>query len=70
MTFVLKEIELPLIPIIEKMEKEGIFIDVLMLEESRKLYTSKLIDIEKYIFKLAGVEFNINSPKQVGEIFI
>ncbi len=61
-------IEKPLIPIIEKMEKVGVKIDKKELEILSKTYHEKLSILEKKIWDLAGGEFNINSPKQLGEI--
>ena len=61
-------IERPLIPIIEKMEKVGVKIDKKELEKLSKIYHEKLSTLEKKIWELAGGEFNINSPKQLGEI--
>jgi DNA polymerase-1 len=61
-------IELPLIPIIHGMEKRGIKIDKQMLADLSKKYSAILADLEKKIWELAGVEFNIASPKQLGEI--
>ena len=65
---VYEDIELPLIPIIVKMEKRGIKIDKKMLADLSKKYSAVLADLEKKIWKEAGVEFNISSPKQLGEI--
>ena len=65
---VYEDIELPLIPIIQKMEKRGIKIDKKMLADLSKKYSAVLADLEKKIWKEAGVEFNIASPKQLGEI--
>ena len=61
-------IEKPLIPIIEKMEKIGVKIDKKELGVLSKTYHTKLSLLEKKIWELAGGEFNINSPKQLGEI--
>lgn len=66
--YVYKEIELPLIPIINEMEKTGIRVDVEYLKKLSKEYHADLSKIEKAIWKHAGREFNINSPKQLGEI--
>jgi len=65
---VYEEIELPLIPVIQKMEKRGIKIDKDLLGELGRTYHIELEKLEKRIHELAGVEFNINSPKQLGEI--
>ncbi len=65
---VYEKIEFPLIPIIEKMEKRGVKIDTEYLKKLSLDYTKKLKEIEKEIWKLAGEEFNVASPKQLGAI--
>ncbi len=66
--YVYKNIEIPLIPIVSKMEKFGIKIDTDYLKELSDLYHKELGEIEKEIWNYAGREFNINSPKQLGEV--
>lgn len=62
------EIEKPLIAVIAEMKKDGITLDVAYLKKlSKKLHT-ELAQLEQKIYKQAGEEFNINSPKQMGEI--
>jgi DNA polymerase-1 len=68
LSFVVEEIEKPLMPIVKAMTKQGIKIDVPRLSELSKKYHAELSAIEKKIWKLAGEEFNIASPKQLGEI--
>jgi DNA polymerase-1 len=63
-----RDIELPLIPIMKKAEEKGIAIDKEYLEKLSKEYHKELEILEKKIWKHAGKEFNINSPKQLGEI--
>ncbi len=63
-----KEIELPVIDIVRKMEENGILLDVEYLRKLSKRYHKDLEKLKKEIFRLAGSEFNINSPKQLGEI--
>lgn len=63
-----EDIELPLIPVVHKMEKRGVKIDKKLLGELSKKYHATLADLEKKIWKEAGVEFNIASPKQLGEV--
>ncbi len=65
---VYREIELPLIPILDQAQSRGIKIDKKLLKELSKDYHVKLAELEKKIYKLAESEFNINSPKQLGEI--
>jgi len=63
-----EEIELPLIPVLHAMKERGISLDVAYLKKlSEKLHT-ELSSLEKTIYKHAGSEFNINSPKQLGEV--
>ena len=62
------EVELPLVPVLREMEKAGVHIDVAKLQESERVLTQELQQLETEIYRLAGMPFNINSPKQVGEI--
>ncbi|MFA5935168.1 MAG: DNA polymerase [Candidatus Paceibacterota bacterium] len=61
-------IEKPLIPIIDKIEKNGVKIDKGELERLSKDYHKTLSELESKIWGFSGGEFNINSPKQLGEI--
>lgn len=63
-----RDIELPLIPIIKTAEEKGVVIDKDYLKTLSKEYHKELEILEKKIWKHAGKEFNINSPKQLGEI--
>ncbi|MDE1967191.1 MAG: hypothetical protein KGI45_03970, partial [Patescibacteria group bacterium] len=65
---VYEEIELPLIPVIHKMEERGIKIDRSVLKSLSEKYHAEADRLEKEIWKHAGAEFNINSPKQLGDI--
>ncbi len=65
---VYEEIELPLIPVVSNMEKRGIRVDIPYLEKLSVDYHRELDKREKEIYKLAGGEFNINSPRQLGEV--
>ena len=62
------EIEMPLMPVLASMEMNGVCLDTDSLKETSEVLTNRLKDIEGKIYKLAGQEFNIASPKQVGEI--
>ncbi len=68
LVFVLEKIEKPLIPIVSRMGKVGIKIDVKFLLSLSEKYHKELEIIQKKIWKLSGEEFNISSPKQLGEI--
>ena len=65
---VFTDIEEPLIPIVARMNKEGVALDTEYLALLSKEYHKELSAIEKKIFKSAGTTFNINSPRQLGEI--
>jgi DNA polymerase I len=65
---VLNDIELPIIPVIEKMEERGIVVDAVYLKKLSKDYHKNLSKLEDKIYKHAGEEFNINSPKQLGVV--
>jgi DNA polymerase-1 len=66
--FIYNKIEKPLIPVIKQMEDNGVKVDVSKLKTLSKEYHKELDSIEKDIYKQAGEEFNINSPKQLAEI--
>jgi len=63
-----KNIEMPLIKVLAKMELNGVKLDTLVLEKQNEELSLELKGIETKIFELAGQEFNIASPKQLGEI--
>lgn len=63
-----QKIEKPLIPILKKMKETGIKVDIKYLEDLSIKYKDYLENIKKEIYELAGQEFNISSPKQLGEI--
>ncbi len=65
---VFEKIEKPLIPVVEKMNKNGILIDLPHVKELEKEYSTELGKIAGRIFAHAGREFNINSPKQLGVV--
>jgi DNA polymerase-1 len=65
---VLEDIEMPLVPVLARMEHEGVAIDKSALNELSVLLESQAREVEKEIYELAGVKFNIASPKQLGEI--
>ncbi len=65
---VYEEIELPLMPVVKTMQDRGIKIDRKILSNLSKSYHETAADLEQKIWKFAGREFNINSPKQLGEI--
>lgn len=62
------DIEMPLVPVLAYMERNGVRVDVEALRQSSEHFTKKMNEIEQEIYVLAGMEFNISSPKQVGEV--
>ena len=62
------EIEMPLVRVLAEMEMNGVLIDTGSLKETSELFTKRLLELEHRIYELAGEEFNIASPKQVGDI--
>lgn len=65
---VYEKIELPLRPVIKKMEEKGVKIDVAYLKDLSAEYHKELESLQAKIWEHSGEEFNINSPKQLGEI--
>ncbi len=63
-----KKLEFPLIHVLTDMEWEGIRLDVPFLNEYSKSLSGELFEIRDKIFKLSGVEFNLDSPRQLGDI--
>ena len=62
------QIEMPLMPVLAEMEMNGVCLDTQSLAETSKQFTARMNEIEQRIYELAGQQFNIASPKQVGEI--
>ncbi|MGH7141188.1 MAG: DNA polymerase [Minisyncoccia bacterium] len=66
--FVYEKIELPLGPVLRRMEERGIAVDKPFLAGLSKQYHQELDGIASEIYRIAGREFNVNSPKQLGEV--
>ena len=62
------DIEMPLMPVLAEMEMNGVRLDTESLKETSTILTNRVLEIEHRIYELAGGQFNIASPKQVGEI--
>ena len=62
------EIEMPLVPVLAYMERNGVRVDTEALKETSQHFTQRMNQIEQEIYQLTGMQFNISSPKQVGEI--
>ena len=68
MLSLLEDVEEPLAVVLMKMEQRGICVHANVLDTLEKKYTQKISELEKEIFRLADCEFNVASPKQMGEI--
>ena len=64
----LNEIEIPLATVLGKMEVQGMKIDLLELQRQKELFDMEIKKLESEIYQLAGLEFNIQSPQQLGEV--
>ena len=62
------QIEMPLMPVLAEMEMNGVCLDTESLKETSRQFSERMLNIEKRIYELAGEQFNIASPKQVGDI--
>lgn len=65
---VFDEIEMPLMPVLARMERNGVCLDTESLSETGRLFNERMEKLEAEIHELAGHPFTINSPKQVGEV--
>lgn len=67
-TSVFTDIEMPLLPVLARMERNGVCLDTIALEETGRNFTERMQQLEADIYELAGHEFTITSPKQVGTV--
>ncbi|SUD66554.1 DNA polymerase I [Pseudomonas putida] len=65
---VLMDIEMPLVPVLAKIERQGALVDAALLQIQSGELGVKMADLERRAFELAGEEFNLGSPKQLGSI--
>ncbi|MEE4658990.1 MAG: DNA polymerase I [Halieaceae bacterium] len=65
---VLQDIEIPLVPVLSRVERNGALLDVEQLKRQSAELGTRMLELEKEAFELAGGEFNLGSPKQLGEI--
>lgn len=63
-----EEIEMPLVPVLARMEMNGVRVDTESLAETSRQFAERMSTIEKEIHEMADMDFNISSPKQVGEV--
>ncbi|WP_272538940.1 DNA polymerase I [Providencia sp. PROV197] len=65
---IFENIEMPLVPVLVRMERKGVLINAATLAAQSKVITARLAELEKEAFELAGEEFNLASPKQLQTI--
>ncbi|MDH5649087.1 MAG: DNA polymerase I [Gammaproteobacteria bacterium] len=63
-----EQIEMPLVPVLSRIERHGVKIDVVMLKRQSNELAHRMLEIEKQAFDCAGQAFNLASPKQIQEI--
>src|SRR6185436_12259225 len=63
-----RDIELPVMPVLQAMERNGVLLDVKLLSELSGEFGAKMIAVEAKAHAQAGQPFNLNSPKQIQEI--
>ena len=68
LTRVFEQIEMPLMPVLARMERNGVRLDTEQLAETGRNFNERLAEIEKEVYALAGHEFLITSPRQVGKV--
>lgn len=68
LTKVFDEIEMPLVPVLARMERKGVRLDLELLSKMSVEIAAKLEVMEKQLYELAGCEFNLNSPKQLADV--
>ena len=63
-----RDLEMPLVPVLTYMERNGVRIDTATLAETSRIFTTRMQSIETEVHQLAGGPFNLSSPRQVGEV--
>lgn len=63
-----RDVEMPLMPVLARMERNGVRLDTAALREASERMTASLHEVENEVYRLAGMEFNVSSPRQVGEV--
>lgn len=65
---VFNEIEIPLVPVLSGIERNGCYVDAAMLRKQSNELAKKMVELEEQAYDLAGDKFNLSSPKQLGEV--
>jgi DNA polymerase I len=69
LTFIYQKVEVPTSVVLQKIERNGVLIDTQLLAAQSNELGKRMLEMEKSAYELAGQPFNLNSPKQIGEIF-
>ncbi|UCE30600.1 MAG: DNA polymerase I, partial [Burkholderiales bacterium] len=69
LSFVYQRIELPTAQVLYRMERAGVLVDAATLERQSSELGARMLELERKAYEAAGDSFNLNSPKQIGEIF-
>ena len=69
LTYIYEKIELPTATVLQQVERNGVLIDAELLATQSNELGRRMLEIERQAYELAGQPFNLNSPKQIGEIF-
>ena len=64
-----REIEIPLLKVLSDIERNGVLVDAEMLQKQSVELSTRMSELEQQIYEQAGGEFNLGSPKQIGEVF-
>ena len=64
-----RELEMPLVPVLSRMERRGVRVDAAMLAVQSRELAARMHEVEQHAYRVAGSPFNLGSPKQIGEIF-
>jgi len=64
-----RDLEMPLVPVLSRMERRGVRIDATMLAQQSRELAARMHEVEQHAYRVAGSPFNLGSPKQIGEIF-
>lgn len=67
--FIYQQIELPCALVLQRMERHGVLIDAAVLQQHSHTLGKRLLELEQHAYQIAGQPFNLNSPKQIGELF-
>ena len=68
LTFVYEQLELPVLPVLLRMERNGVMLDAARLEKQSHEFGKEMLELERKAYQAAGQPFNLNSPKQIQEI--